>query len=68
MTANDYMHMCRDFQTAFKTCIALSTYIKLLGGEKTKLTSIHPEDLRDSLALGFVSQQSNWMWPELFKK
>ncbi len=52
MTANDYMHMCRDFQTAFKTCIALSTYIKLLGGGKTKLTSIHPEDLPDSLGLG----------------
>jgi hypothetical protein len=37
MTANDYMHMCRDFQTAFKTCITLSTYRKLLGGKKQNL-------------------------------
>jgi hypothetical protein len=48
----DYMHMCRGFQTAFKTCITLNTYIKLLGGKNTKLTSIHPEDLQDSLGLG----------------
>ncbi len=50
MTANEYMHMCRDCQRAFKTCITLSTNIKRSGGKKKNLQVSIPKTSRILLA------------------